>query len=142
MEKDIEVLKNLIDYYNSDEFDEYEALSYSEINALEHLIQAYKEQQAELEKREHEHRDLELKYEQNLKFLKHFRKELNKKDKIIDKMSKTIGIVMTDIKVVKSQFEKEYCDFINSNEECCWKTDSDCTDCIKQYFERKVEDEI
>lgn len=47
---------------------------------------------------------------------------------------------MIDIKVVKSQFEKEYCDFINSNEECCWKTDSDCTDCIKQYFERKVED--
>lgn len=66
--------------------------------------------------------------------------ELKKKDKIVNEMSKTIGIVMTDIKVVKSQFEKEYCDFINSNEECCWKTDSDCTDCIKQYFERKVED--
>lgn len=140
MEKDLEILNKFCEYEDAVVLVDNALFEYQ--NAVEHLIQAYKEQQAELEKKEHKYRDLELKYEQNLKFLKHFRKELNKKDKMIDEMSKIINIMMTDIKVVKSQFEKEYCDFINSNEECCWKTDSDCTDCIKKYFERKVEDVI
>lgn len=118
MEKDIEILESLIDYYNSDEFDEYEALSYNEINALEHLIQVYKEQQAELEKKEHKYRDLELKYEQNLEFSKLFRKELNKKDKIINEMANNFLMFRTDT-ISPTTIEG-----------------------VKQFFERMVEDDI
>ena len=52
-------------------------------------------------------------------------------------MAETLSAVMTDIPTIKKQFEEQYCDFIKSEEDCCWKTDKECKDCIKQYFERK-----
>lgn len=82
------------------------------------LIQAYKEQQAELEKKEHKYRDLELKYEQNLEFSKLFRKELNKKDKIINEMANNFLMFRADT-ISPTNIEG-----------------------IKQFFERIVEDDI
>lgn len=79
------------------------------------LIQAYKEQQAEL----NETRNTKSLYYEN----KELRKELKKKDKIIDEMSKELYV-------------GGYCKEIN----CKQCTADSFTDCIKQYFERKAED--
>ena len=83
MEKEIEIIQSL------DCGDDIELKQ-----ALEHLIQAYKEQQA----------------------------ELVKKDKIINEMSKELYV-------------EGYCKEIN----CKQCTAESFTDCIKQYFEKKVE---
>lgn len=61
-----------------------------------------------------------------------------RKDKNIDKMARFISMIMTDNPIIKEQLHKKYCEFINSDEDCCWKTDKKCKDCIKEYFERKV----
>lgn len=37
---------------------------------------------------------------------------------------------------VREQLEKNYCEFINSDKDCCWKTDKSCKDCIFEYFEK------
>lgn len=66
--------------------------------------------------------------------------ELRQKDKQIDLMALTLSNVCTGIPSIIEQFEKEYCEFINSNEDCCWKTDKNCQDCIKQYFEKQAKE--
>ena len=63
--------------------------------------------------------------------------ETEKKDKIIELMATTLSAICTGLSTVRVQFEKEYCEFINSDKDCCWKRDTSCKDCIKQYFERK-----
>lgn len=68
--------------------------------------------------------------------------EIEKKDKIINLMAETLSAVCTGISVVREQFEQCYCEFINSNKDCCWKTDKNCQDCIKQYFTNKVNSKI
>ena len=66
--------------------------------------------------------------------------ELNQKlRKQIDLMADTLSAICTGLSSIREQFEKSYCEFINSDEDCCWKTDMTCKDCIKQYFERKAE---
>ena len=64
--------------------------------------------------------------------------ELQQKDKQINMLTSKLSDVCTGIDVIREQFKKEYCEFINSDEDCCWKTDKNCQDCIKQYFERKT----
>ena len=64
--------------------------------------------------------------------------KIKKKDKQIDLMATTLSAICTGLSTVRDHFEKAYCEFINSNKDCCWKTDTSCKDCIKQYFERKV----
>lgn len=60
-------------------------------------------------------------------------KELEKKDKIIDLMAVTI---------LQRDIGKAYCEFNKKCEKCeDGSRDLKCKDCIKQYFERKVEDE-
>lgn len=65
------------------------------------------------------------------------KKEVEKKDKIIDLMAEAISAICTDITSIRELFEKSYCEFINSGEDCCWKTDKTCKDCIIQYFKNK-----
>lgn len=67
------------------------------------------------------------------------KRESKKKDKMIDGMAKTMIAIMTDIPLIKEQFQKEYCEFINSNEDCCWKSDTNCSECVKRYFEKTIE---
>lgn len=62
---------------------------------------------------------------------------IDERDKIIDEMANTMSAICTGIVVVREQFEKQYCEFITSNEDCCWKTDKSCADCIKEYFEER-----
>lgn len=65
--------------------------------------------------------------------------ELEKKEAIINEMTNIISAIMTGITAIQNQFEEEYCEFIKSDEDCCWKTEKKCTDCIKEYFTKKVE---
>lgn len=116
MEKDLEILNKFCEYEDAVVLIDNALFEYQ--NAVEHLIQAYKEQQAELEKEEHKYRDLELKYEQNLEFSKLFRKELNKKDKIINEMANNFLMFRADT-ISPTTIEG-----------------------IKQFFERMVEDDI
>lgn len=62
---------------------------------------------------------------------------IEKRDKQIDLMATTLSAICTGLSTVREQFEKSYCEFINSDKDCCWKTDTNCKDCIKQYFERR-----
>ncbi len=65
---------------------------------------------------------------------------IERKDKIIDLMAKQMSAICTGILTIRKQFEKSYCEFINTDEDCCWKINQKCSDCIKQYFQKKVED--
>ncbi len=89
--------------------------------------------------RKKQQRYLETKREERDRLrIEHLKLENEKKDKIIDEMAKQMSAICTGISIVREQFEKCYCEFINTDEDCCWKTDKECKDCIKQYFERKV----
>lgn len=59
------------------------------------------------------------------------------KDKLINEMANTMSAICTGIVTIREQFEKQYCEFITSDEDCCWKTDKSCADCIKEYFEER-----
>ena len=59
------------------------------------------------------------------------------KDKLINEMANTMSAICTGIVTIREQFEKQYCEFITSDEDCCWKTDKSCVDCIKKYFEER-----
>ena len=59
------------------------------------------------------------------------------KNKMIDEMANAIGAIMTDIPVIKKQFEEKYCEFITSDDDFCIRINS-CSECIKSYFEKKV----
>lgn len=105
---------------------------------LINILNLIENQKAEIEKKDAEYSDLKLKYEQNLRMCKHFREELNKQDKMIDLIydflykfgSKFSGSFMKTLS--EDGFDIKKC------ENCEYKI-CDCKECIKQYYERKVE---
>ena len=64
---------------------------------------------------------------------KELEKENNKLNKIIDEMIKYIADVDTDIFCDTDKYERD----IEDNVIGC---DEDCEECVKQYFEKKVEE--
>lgn len=66
---------------------------------------------------------------------------INKQNKIIDDMAEVISILELGHESLSEVFEKQWCEYLNSDEDCCWKTDKCCKDCIKEYFERKARNE-
>lgn len=71
------------------------------------------------------------KYSQYKKEFSRLNEQLRKKDKQIDSMAEYISNLDIDEDICKEQSDNN-CDDINREVEC--------RDCIKQYFERKVED--
>lgn len=64
----------------------------------------------------------------------YLKRKLKKKEKIINAMAKFIEVFEFDEEIVKT-----YCD--GNYEHCKHKEDAGtCISCIKQYFEKKVED--
>lgn len=104
MEKDLEILNKFCEYEDAVVLIDNALFEYQ--NAVEHLIQAYKEQQA----------------------------EMKKKDKIISEMSNAMA---KNYCCIANVVEEEICD-----KKCIGNNDWHCETCIKQYFERKVEDDI
>ena len=68
-----------------------------------------------------------------LSLIKEQQEEMQQKDKQIDLMAKFIENNMSEKKIINEICIKSKC----NNEEC---HEDDLKDCIKQYFERKVED--
>ena len=91
----------------------------------------------QLEREKEIHVKLEQQYKKEYLDMSELNQKLRKQ---IDLMADTLSAICTGLSSIREQFEKSYCEFINSDEDCCWKTDMTCKDCIKQYFERKVED--
>ena len=85
------------------------------VNDLDTVLSLIKEQQEKI-----------AKYEKIYKEYDYYRwvKELDKKDKQIDLMA---GFIGQDMMCIRPEIE-------------CNKMTHDCKECIKQYFERKVED--
>ena len=100
----------------------------TDVEAIDTVLSLIKEQEEEI-----------AKYEKIYKEYDCYRwvKELNKKDKQIDLMAKFINKVWCDYP--GSIFKKLKDDGFNTNEcsNCVGKV---CKNCIKQYFERKVEE--
>lgn len=71
-----------------------------------------------------------------LNLITKLQKENEEKEKQIDLMAEEISAICTGISSVREQLEKNYCEFINSDKDCCWKTDKSCKDCIFEYFEK------
>ena len=66
-----------------------------------------------------------------LSMLKEKDKEIEKKDKIIDR---------TAITIIQRDIGKDYCEFNKSCEKCeNGSRDLKCKECIRQYFEREVD---
>lgn len=77
-------------------------------------------------------RELQEDIETVLNMLKEKDAEIEKKDKMIDLMAEYISDLDIDEDICKKQSDNN-CDDINREVEC--------KECIKQYFERKVENE-
>ena len=92
----------------------------------------------QLEREKEIHVKLEQQYKKEYLDMSELNQKLRKQ---IDLMADTLSAICTGLSSIREQFEKSYCEFINSDEDCCWKTDMTCKDCIKQYFERKLENE-
>ena len=92
-----------------------EKIYLKDIEAIDAVLSLIKEQQEKI-----------AKYEKIYKEYDYYRwvKELDKKDKQIDLMA---GFIGQDMMCIRPEIE-------------CNKMTHDCKECIKQYFERKVED--
>ena len=64
-------------------------------------------------------------------------KETEKKDKIIDLIAKYINYLSDELVQATGKNELEFC---NGNK-CCKDSNYSCEECIKQYFERKSNNE-
>ena len=69
------------------------------------------------------------------------KKENEEKNKQIDFLSSKLSDVCTGIPQIIEQVHKEYCELMNDNEDCCYKEDKSCQDCIREYSERIVKEE-
>lgn len=60
--------------------------------------------------------------------------------KQIDFLSSKLSDVCTGIPQIIEQVHKEYCELMNGNEDCCYKEDKDCQDCVREYSEIKAKE--
>lgn len=122
-----EHIKNLEKYCEDDDLFEkdgdFKEFCDNHIADIKAVLQEYKNTQSDL-------------YEAN-KRIADLLLILGDRDRIIDEMANTMSAICTGIVAVREQFERQYCEFITSDEDCCWKTDKSCTDCIREYFEKR-----
>ena len=69
-----------------------------------------------------------------LQYIQDLEQENNKQNKMIDEMIRYIAKVDTDIFCDEDKYERD----IEDNVIGC---DEDCEECVKQYFEKKVEED-
>lgn len=105
--------------------------------AIETVLSMLKEKDEQIE----EYRKIGLRtHKQQVQTKKSLKGIINNQNKIIDLMAETINFIGIDIKTIQRQIKEQYCDYIKSDVDCCWKTDKNCTDCIKEYFENKAKE--
>ena len=134
IETRIKICNENADICDDNDFDEEATYLREESYMLETVLNMLKEKDKEIEK-------YKYLYQKALDNTIEADRENIQLKKQIDLMATTLSAICTGLSTVRDHFEKEYCEFINSDKDCCWKTDTSCKDCIKQYFERKVRDE-
>lgn len=90
IEEDVEILNNLIDYYNDEEYDGYEELSYTEIKAMENIL-------GDRERLEREKEIQEDNYQRLSEGVSSISKELELEE------DATIDEIITKIRILKSK---------------------------------------
>lgn len=98
---------------------------------IETVLNMLKEKDAEINKYKRKNKELSIQLLKIYKEQDNYNARIEKKDKIIDLMAKYIADI--DNEDICFEIENKYCD---KNMDY-----SECEDCIKQYFERKVEKE-
>lgn len=98
---------------------------------LEEILNTLKEKDAEINKYKRKNKELSNQLLKIYKEQDNYNARIEKKDKVIDLMAKYIADI--DNEDICFEIENKHCD---KNMDY-----GECEDCIKQYFERKVEDE-
>lgn len=98
---------------------------------LEEILNTLKEKDAEINKYKRKNKELSNQLLKIYKEQDNYNARIEKKDKVIDLMAKYIANI--DNEDICFEIENKHCD---KNMDY-----GECEDCIKQYFERKVEDE-
>ena len=141
-EEVIEKMKNIIIEYST-QVEDYKChtvpvrLDEDDIEAIETILNLVKIQKLQIKDLEKSVEEIYEDYQDVGKTMFEYSEEIEKKDKIIEEAISIIAALDTGLTVIREQFEKEYCEFSNSEEDCCWK-DNDCTDCIRKYLEKKA----
>ena len=155
-EEAIEKMKNIIIEYST-QVEDYKChtvpvrLDEDDIEAIEIILNLVKTQKLQIEDLEKSVEEIYDDYQDIGKTMFEYAEEiekkdkrlhrqfklLNKKDKMIEEAINIIAALDTGLTVIREQFEKEYCEFSNSEEDCCWKN-NECTDCIRKYLEKKA----
>lgn len=99
--------------------------------AIETILNMLKEKDAEINKYKRKNKELSNQLLKIYKEQDNYNARIEKKDKVIDLMAKYIADI--DNEDICFEIENKHCD---KNMDY-----GECEDCIKQYFERKVEDE-
>ena len=145
LERQIRVCNENAEICDNNNFDEEATHLREESYMLHTALSLIKEQQEEIVKlkvnlakscadRTLDRETLKNQENENLEALhRAYNEELDKKNKQIDLMAKFIENNMSEKKIINEICIKSKC----NNEEC---HEDDLKDCIKQYFERKVED--
>lgn len=140
-EQAIENLEEIIelakDEINQNDKNITATLDLTDLKSLETVLSMLKEKNEQIE----EYRKIGLRtHKQQVQTKKSLKGIINNQKKIIDLMAETINFIDIDIKTIQRQIKEQYCDYIKSDVDCCWKTDKNCTDCIKEYFENKAKE--
>ncbi len=98
---------------------------------IETVLNLLKEKGTEINKYKRKNKELSNQLLKIYKEQDNYNARIEKKDKVIDLMAKYIADI--DNEDICFEIENKYCD---KNMDY-----GECEDCIKQYFERKVEDE-
>lgn len=121
--------KEIIEFWKDKQAIDIELL----MNDLPKFIEIIEKQKAEIEKK-----DITLKVCEE-KLIKE-RQERIKKDKIINLMAEIIATLAVNSSIIQKQIKEKYCEFVNSDEDCCWKTNKKCSDCVKEYIQKQVKE--
>ncbi len=140
-EQAIENLEEIIelakDEINQNDKNITATLDLTDLKSLETVLSMLKEKNEQIE----EYRKIGLRtHKQQVQTKKSLKGIINNQNKIIDLMAETINFIDIDIKTIQRQIKEQYCDYIKSDVDCCWKTDKNCTDCIKEYFKNKAKE--
>lgn len=133
----INILKNTenilkpIDEDAPEELTAFQKMQFKNYNTIKTVLKLLEKKNIRIKQLQKHNKKLDLEAQ------KYF-EETIKQDKMIDLICEIISAIETNIPTIKKQFEKEYCEFINRDEDCCWKDDKDCKDCIKQWIKKKV----
>ena len=140
-EQAIENLEEIIelakDEINQNDKNITATLDLTDLKSLETVLSKKKKKNEQIE----EYRKIGLRtHKQQVQTKKSLKGIINNQKKIIDLMAETINFIDIDIKTIQRQIKEQYCDYIKSDVDCCWKTDKNCTDCIKEYFKNKAKE--